>query len=150
MLKRGMLNAQGKFLLARTGHLDYLGITDAGFNIPEGIEVVDLAVKPNLPELLDVLDIIKKEIAIEKIFLADKIVDYAPELLKEYEKRFTKEKIEFIPDGQPFREKMKQCKGVFRHLHRKRPRWMRCGSRLQCPRAQGAACRCRPRCTAAR
>ena len=52
MLKRGMLNAQGKFLLARTGHLDYLGITDAGFNIPEGIEVVDLAVKPNLPELL--------------------------------------------------------------------------------------------------
>ena len=57
MLKRGMLNAQGKFLLARTGHLDYLGITDAGFNIPEGIEVVDLAVKPNLPELLDVLDI---------------------------------------------------------------------------------------------
>ena len=26
----------------------------------------------------------------------------------------TKEKIEFIPDGQPFREKMKQCKGVFR------------------------------------
>lgn len=114
MLKRGMLNAQGKFLLARTGHLDCLGITDAGFNIPEGIEVVDLAVKPNLPELLDVLDIIKKEIAIEKIFLADKIVDYAPELLKEYEKRFTKEKIEFIPDGQPFREKMKQCKGVFR------------------------------------
>ena len=72
MLKRGMLNAQGKFLLARTGHLDYLGI------------------------------------------LADKIVAYAPELLKEYEKRFTKEKIEFIPDGQPFREKMKQCKGVFR------------------------------------
>ena len=91
-----------------------MGITDAGFNIPEGIEVVDLAVKPNLPELLDVLDIIKKEIAIEKIFLADKIVDYAPELLKEYEKRFTKEKIEFIPDGQQFREKMKQCKGVFR------------------------------------
>ena len=29
MLKRGMLNAQGKFLLARTGHLDYLGITEA-------------------------------------------------------------------------------------------------------------------------
>ena len=48
--------------------------------------------KPNLPELLDVLDIIKKEIAIEKIFLADKIVDYAPELLKEYEKTFYKRK----------------------------------------------------------
>ena len=82
----------------RTGKIPFSKNRSFGFNIPEGIEVVDLAVKPNLPELLDVLDIIKKEIAIEKIFLADKIVDYAPELLKEYEKRFTKEKIEFIPD----------------------------------------------------
>ena len=53
MLKRGMLNAQGKFLLARTGHLDYLGITDAGFNIPEGIEVVDLAVKMCIRDRVD-------------------------------------------------------------------------------------------------
>ena len=69
MLKRGLLNAQGKYLLARLGHLDYLAITDAGFNIPEGVEVVDLAVKPNLPDLMTVLDLVMKEIEIEKIYL---------------------------------------------------------------------------------
>lgn len=116
MLKRGLLNAQGKYLLARLGHLDYLAITDAGFNIPEGVEVVDLAVKPNLPDLMTVLDLVMKEIEIEKIYLCEPIKQYAPEFLKEYEKRFPPEKIVFIPDvdGIAFRAKVKECKGAIR------------------------------------
>jgi len=114
MLKRGLLNAKGKYLLASLGHLDLLAITDAGFNIPKEVDTVDLAVMPNLPDLMSVLDIVRKEIAIEKIFLADKIVNYAPEFYEEYRKRFSSEMIEFIPDGTEFRQKVKQCKGVIR------------------------------------
>ena len=43
MQKYGILNAQLRSLLARTGHRDHLAITDAGYNIPLGREVVDLS-----------------------------------------------------------------------------------------------------------
>lgn len=114
MLKRGLLHAQGKYLLARLGHLDYIGITDAGFNIPERPEIVDLAIMPNIPKLMTVLDLVREEIAIERIILSDGIKTYAPSFLEEYRKRFPDSSISFISDGQPFRDKMNECKGVIR------------------------------------
>ena len=49
MLKKGILNAQLRSVMARIGHRDRYAIVDAGYNIPAGIETVDLAFLPNIP-----------------------------------------------------------------------------------------------------
>lgn len=43
MIKQGILNADLRSLTARIGHRDRFAIVDAGYNIPLGIETVDLA-----------------------------------------------------------------------------------------------------------
>ena len=44
MLKsRGIIHAQLRRALARIGYNSQIGIVDAGYNIPIGVEVIDLA-----------------------------------------------------------------------------------------------------------
>lgn len=91
MLKQGILNSNLKYLLARCGHRDLLAVTDAGYNVPKGVEVVDLAFLPNVPGIEIVLKGVLEEIAVEKVYLAEEIQTCAPELLaniKKYLARF--------------------------------------------------------------
>lgn len=114
MQKCGILNAQLRSLLARTGHRDHLAITDAGYNIPLGREVVDLAFLPNLPAILQVLDGILDEFSVEKVYLSEGIHHYAPKQLEEYEKRFgDKCPIVFVKDEE-IDTMMESVKGVVR------------------------------------
>ncbi|GFI02929.1 D-ribose pyranase [Lachnospiraceae bacterium 64-25] len=114
MQKYGILNAQIRSLLARTGHRDWLAITDAGYNIPLGIEVADLAFLPDIPTILQVLDGILDEFSVEKVYLSDGIHNYAPSQLEAYEKRFQgKCPIVFVKDEE-MDDMMKQVKGAVR------------------------------------
>lgn len=113
MQKFGILNAQIRSLLARSGHRDRIALTDAGFNNPLGVETVDMAFLPNIPTILQVLDGVLAEFSIEKVILAEEIKTMAPELLKEYQKRFPKTPIEFIPHSE-FDELMPKVKGIIR------------------------------------
>ena len=67
MIKRGILNADLRSLTARIGHRDRFAIVDAGYNIPLGIETVDLAFLPNIPSMVQVVEGILNEMAIEEI-----------------------------------------------------------------------------------
>lgn len=100
MLKHGILNAKVKYCLADQGHRDQFAITDAGYNIPKNVEKIDLAFLPNLPMLMEVLDGVRDEIAIEKIILAEEIKTMSPTILEEYRKRFSDDMIEFIPHSE--------------------------------------------------
>ena len=42
MIKQGILNADLRSLTARIGHRDRFAIVDAGYNIPLGIETVEI------------------------------------------------------------------------------------------------------------
>jgi len=66
MIKRGILNADLRSLTARIGHRDRFAIVDAGYNIPLGIETVDLAFLPNIPSMVQVVEGILNEMAIEE------------------------------------------------------------------------------------
>ncbi len=114
MLKRGILNAQLRAMTARFGHRDRFAIVDAGYNIPLGVEVVDLAFLPNIPTILQVLDGIMDEMAIEKMVLAEEILEWAPDLARAYEMR-SGQKIELshIPHCE-FDKEMYKVKGVIR------------------------------------
>lgn len=57
MIKQGILNADLRSLTARIGHRDRFAIVDAGYNIPLGIETVDLAFLPNIPSMFCLLHI---------------------------------------------------------------------------------------------
>lgn len=71
-----------------TGHTDYLGLVDSGYCVPLEPERVDLAFLPNIPDMLQVLDAILKELSVEKVIIAEEIQEHAPEFLAEVKKHF--------------------------------------------------------------
>ncbi|MFN2128247.1 MAG: D-ribose pyranase, partial [Anaerolineales bacterium] len=73
MKKTALLNAPLSKVIARMGHGDFLVVADSGLPIPYGKELVDLAVTPNLPRLLDVLQVILQELQVEKIIITNEM-----------------------------------------------------------------------------
>ena len=114
MNNTSMLNSEGKYMLARMGHRDLLAITDAGFNIPKNVETVDLALLPNIPTLMQVLDAVLLETPIEAIYLAEEIKELSPEILSEYEKRLPGIEFIFMPHVPDFDNMVGKAKGAMR------------------------------------
>jgi D-ribose pyranase len=114
MLKRGILNAQLRQLTARIGHRDRFAIVDAGYNVPQGIEDVDLAFLPNIPAILQVLDGILDEMEIEKVILALEIKEWSPTLNDEYNKRCPVQVEQIHIPHSEFDQEIKNAKGVIR------------------------------------
>lgn len=83
----GTLNGQLARVISETGHTDRIVVTDAGLPIPPGVERVDLAVRPNLPGMLDLLDTVLDELEIEGAVLSAEIRERSPEMLAEIERR---------------------------------------------------------------
>ena len=46
-------------------------VTDAGFAIPKGLEVIDLSLKENVPTVMDVLNELKKYYSVEAMFMSE-------------------------------------------------------------------------------
>ena len=114
MLKKGILNAQLRSVMARIGHRDRSAIVDAGYNIPAGIETVDLAFLPNIPTILQVLDGILDEMAVEGVILASEIKEWSPEMDRAYAERWPEGvKVTYIPHSE-FDEEIKHVKAVIR------------------------------------
>ena len=114
MLKKGTLNPQMAKILASTGHMDTIVVTDAGLPLPLGVERVDFALKPNLPRFLEVLDETLDALAVEKIILAEEIKEKSPEMLEEILKRFSKDvEVVFVPHVE-FKEQTKGCRAALR------------------------------------
>jgi D-ribose pyranase len=113
-MKQGLLNAPVKFLLARMGHRDLLAVTDAGYNIPKEVETIDLALSPNIPTLMQVIDSVLEEIVVEKVILAQEIKESAPDILDAYRKRFANIEFEFLPHVPDFDNLVHEAKGAIR------------------------------------
>ena len=73
MKKKGILNAELMRCIAALGHKDLFMIGDAGMPIPEGVEVIDLAVCGGVPRFEQVLDAVLAETEVEYYYLADEI-----------------------------------------------------------------------------
>ena len=57
-------------LLAGAGHTDLIVIADAGLPIPSGLEVIDLSLVSGVPSFIQVLDAIRKVLAVESAVMA--------------------------------------------------------------------------------
>ena len=50
------MNSNISRVIADMGHMDWLGVGDAGTPVPAETEKIDLSVRPGLPSFIDVLE----------------------------------------------------------------------------------------------
>lgn len=69
MRKSGIINGKLMGILAGLAHTDRIVVSDAGFPIPDGPEVVDLTLVKGIPAFMDVMKAVLNEIVVEKIVM---------------------------------------------------------------------------------
>ena len=88
-MKRGkILNAELNHAIASMGHGDLMIVCDAGFPIPDDAWRVDLAIKPDLPDLETILSLINEDFITEKVAYAAEMVENNPPLLEKVKRIF--------------------------------------------------------------
>ena len=75
MLKTGVLNPQINSLLSRVRHTNTLVIADRGFPFWPQIETIDISLVDDIPRVLDVLQAIRSNFAIGRVFQAQEFRD---------------------------------------------------------------------------
>lgn len=83
MKKQGILNSDISRVLSYMGHTDRICVGDCGLPIPDEVERIDLAVKFGQPSFMDVLKEVAGDMKIEKIVLAEEIIEKNPAVLEE-------------------------------------------------------------------
>lgn len=78
MKKTGLLNIALSRVIAGLGHGDILVIGDAGLPVPPGVELIDLAVTPGVPDFASVLRAVLEEMQVERHVLAEQMLEVAP------------------------------------------------------------------------
>lgn len=73
MKKQGILNRELAGIFARLGHTDQIVIADCGLPIPDGVTCIDLAYKLGEPSFLTILDVVLKDLKVEKAIAAEEI-----------------------------------------------------------------------------
>jgi D-ribose pyranase len=113
--KTGLLNRDISALISRLGHQDTICISDAGLAIPDSINLIDVSPEDNVPRLIEVLKLIKKNLFIESILLTEELKNSCPNMFKNVTNLFKnkKAKLEVITH-KDFKEKVRLCKGVIR------------------------------------
>lgn len=88
MTETGILNRDIACEMAKMGHTDIALIADAGLAIPNTTKVIDISLKENVPNVLDVLDEMLKHVSVEKIIISKATHDVSPTREKEFHSRF--------------------------------------------------------------
>jgi D-ribose pyranase len=88
MKEVGVINRGIAVAIAKQGHGDLLMISDAGFAIPLGVEVIDLSLEENKPMVMEVLAMLRKYFSVEKIIMANQTRDISPTLFANISKSF--------------------------------------------------------------
>lgn len=82
MKKIGLLNQPLSAVIAGLGHTDTLVIADAGLPIPAETQRIDLALAEGLPAFLDTLDVVLKEMQVERAIVAEEMLDASPDIYR--------------------------------------------------------------------
>lgn len=97
MKKNGILNAELSRIVAAMGHTDRLVICDSGLPIPNGEDVVDLALATNIPRFLDTLRVVLEELEVERVVVADEMESRSGALLADVRKILEDVPLESVP-----------------------------------------------------
>jgi D-ribose pyranase len=114
MKEIGILNRNIAASIAKQGHGDLLMVTDAGFAIPSGIEVIDLSIEENKPMVLEVLATLRKYFSVEKMIMANQTKNVSPTLFVQISKAFGEDVNVETVDHSAIKEMSKTVKAVIR------------------------------------
>ena len=78
MKEIGFLNGQIDAALTRQGHMDLMMVVDAGFPVPDHVELIDIALRPGTPSVPEVLAELAKVHSVEKLVLAEETKRHNP------------------------------------------------------------------------
>ncbi len=112
MKKAGILNADLARIVAAMGHTDKLVVCDAGFPIPRGSTVVDLALTANVPRFLETLGVVLQELQVERAILADEMERVSNGLFADVQELLGGVEIEAV-SHERFKEMTNANKNVF-------------------------------------
>lgn len=113
MKKQGVLNHRLSEVIARMGHTDTLVIADAGLPIPATTERIDLAVRAGLPPMLDVAQAVAGELQVERVVVAEELVERDHELARAIASLFPGATVESVPHER-FKEQTRAAVAVVR------------------------------------
>lgn len=114
MKRHGILNAGLNDAIAQAGHGDLLLVCDAGYPIPRDGWRVDLAIKPDLPDLRTILDLVGDEYIAEEIVIAEEMIAHNPPLHAWVQERFAGIPIQLIPHTKMLADISRQAKAIIR------------------------------------
>ncbi len=115
MKKEGILNSDISRVLSYMGHTDWICIGDCGLPIPDEVERIDLALEFGVPTFMKTLEVVAKDMKVEKIILATEIKEQNKKVLGEIEELFKGQNIEVeYVSHTELKEKTKNCKAVIR------------------------------------
>lgn len=113
MRKAGLLNTELVATISAIGHTQYIIVGDAGLPIPEGVKVIDLALKPGTPSFLETLQEVMNEMVVEHYFLANEIKEKNPSLDVTLSTMIDREACEYI-SHEKLKEMSKTAKAIVR------------------------------------
>ena len=82
MKEVGILNRDMAKVISEQGHGDLLMVADAGFAIPQGVEVIDLSLKKNVPMVMDILSELSRYFSVEKMYMSRETSEISPSHFK--------------------------------------------------------------------
>lgn len=88
MKEVGIINREIAAAISKQGHTDLLMVVDAGFAIPNGVEVIDISLGENKPTVPEVLEELKKLFLVEKLIMANQTKNVSPTLFANISKSF--------------------------------------------------------------
>lgn len=115
MKKGGILNSDISRVLSYMGHTDWICVGDCGLPIPDEVERIDLALAFGVPTFMQTLEVVAKDMKIEKIILAEEIKTQNEKVLSEINELFKGQdiEVEFVSHVE-LKAKTKECKAVIR------------------------------------
>ena len=115
MKKNGILNSEISRVFSYMGHTDWIAIGDCGLPIPDEVERIDLALTFGEPGFMKTLEVVAGDMKVEKIILAEEIVDQNPNVLKQIQDYFDGQnvEVEFVSHVE-LKAKTHECKAVIR------------------------------------
>ena len=84
-------------MLSSTGHTDYFTICDKGYPVPDGPTRIDLALIEGIPSVMEVLTAIHAEYHIDRVLIAEEMVEVSPARVAELRVLLGEIPLESIP-----------------------------------------------------
>lgn len=114
MKKIGFINRGMANVVSKQGHQDLLMVVDAGFAIPENVDIVDISLCENHPMVLDVLAELKKYHSVEKMIIANKTQEISPTLFASIIKVWGENMDVEVVDHMKLKQMSKDVKAIIR------------------------------------